>query len=612
MLHIPPLFDKLLSLSGGFSEALGSYSFEQGFYGELATLGSLDHNGRDDLLNSKLIILWATDPANTVANTPTSWFLIQARDKGAKIVCIDTRYTDTAAMLAHQWIPIIPGTDCAMMIAIAYVMIKENLQDQRFLDAYTVGFDKFKEYVIGKEDGVPKTPAWAEAITSVPASTIERFAREFAATKPAALLTGISAVRTALGEQYQRAAITLAAMTGNIGKSGGGTGGRSWTIMSMLPPLKTGWYMTDIENPLMKGRPIPKNFLPRRPDYFLGAGSVWQAKMADALIHGKAGGFSADYKLLFIVNHNFLNQCVNINKTVEAMKKLEFIVTVEQFMTPTAKWSDVVLPACTFLERNDLVNKEGAIFFGCQNKAIEPVGESKSQFDIVKGLAAKLGISEFENVTEEGLLRQIANGSDITDYDAFREKVIHRVDAYGRPYIGFKKQIEDPEHNPFPTPSGKIEIYSQQLADFNDPLMPPIPKYIETWESRNDPLAKKYPLQLLTTHFRRRAHSQFETIPWLRETQIQGIQMNPADALARDIDDGDMVRVFNDRGATMLPAIITRRIMRGVVAIPQGAWYDPDENGVDRAGSSNVLTKDEISPGGGYITNTCLVQVEKA
>jgi anaerobic dimethyl sulfoxide reductase subunit A len=212
-LHNPLPIMKVLSLLGGFSTSWGFFSFEQGIYGELATLGALDGSGRDDILNSRLIILWASDPANTVAHTNSGWYLAQAREKGARIITVDPRYTDTAAAFADQWIPIVPGTDCAMMIAMAYVMVKENLHDQKFLDAHTLGFDKFKAYVLGDEDGIPKTPQWAEAITSVPASTIERLAREYATVKPAALITGIAPGRTAYGEQYHRAAITLAAMT---------------------------------------------------------------------------------------------------------------------------------------------------------------------------------------------------------------------------------------------------------------------------------------------------------------------------------------------------------------------------------------------------------------
>jgi anaerobic dimethyl sulfoxide reductase subunit A len=612
-LHGPLPIIKVLSLIGGFSTSWGLYSFEQGLYAELATLGTLDGNGRDDILNSNLIVLWACDPANTVAHTNTSWYLAQARDKGIKIIAIDPRYTDTAATFADQWISIIPGTDCALMIAMAYVILKENLQDQAFLDKYTIGFDGFEAYVMGRNDGIPKTSEWAKKITSIPTSTIEDLARNYATTKPASLITGISAGRSARGEQYHRAAITLAAMTGNIGKPGGTAGIRSWMSVSVLPALKKGVLMMDVLNPILKGPPTDfKNFLPARASRFGGVGHVATPKVPDALLKGKAGGYPADYKLLFILNTNYPNQYLNLNKAVAALKKMEFVVTLEQFMSPAAKWSDIVLPTTTFLERNDVTESERLTYFGFQNKCIEPLGETKSHFQIAKDLAAKLGFSEFEDITEEGILRDVVvKESAIPDYDEFKKKSVYQVHSFKEPHVAFRKEIEDPENHPFPTPSGKIEIYSQQLADMNDPDLPPIPKYIEPWEGPRDPLSRKYPLQLITIHPRRRAHTQGETIPWLRETQVQGVQINPADALSRGIADGDRVKVTNDRGTTELPAIVTRRIKKGVVAIPEGAWYDPDKEGVDQGGGPNVLTRDEPSPGGGYVTNSCLVEVKR-
>ncbi len=610
-LHGATPFTKVLSLIGGFSKHWGFNSFEQGIFAELATFGTLyDRNGRDDLLNSRLIILWACDPAITVHDTNTTWYLTQAREKGIKIIVIDPRYTDTAATYADQWVPIIPGTDTALMIAMAYVMISEQLQDQDFLAAYTVGFDKFRDYVLGTEDGVPKTPAWAEAITSVPAATIVELARDYARTKPAALITGIAAGRTAYGEQYHRAAMTLAAMTGNIGIPGGNAAGRSWTALGMYPFLKKGALLPGLENPAENGYPVFKNFLPARKQYQRGVGMMPGGRVADALCKGKAGGYPADYKLLLIVNANYPNQSPDINKSVQALKKMEFVCAVEQFMTPAAQWADLVLPSCTFLERNDFTVGEGVPFFGVQNQAITPQGETRSHLEMAVGLAAKLGLTLFDDMTEEGILREMIAKTVIPDYDAFLETGLHRV-PLAEPYVAFRKEIEDPVNHPFPTPSGKIEIYSQQLAEMEDPGLPPVPKYVEAWEGRNDPLAAQYPLQLVTVQCRRRAHTQNETLPWLRELQKQELQISPADAFSRGIKDGDPVKVFNGRGAIALPARITQRIMPGVVAIPAGAWYDPDAEGVDRGGNPNVLLKSTASPGGGFITNTCLVQVER-
>jgi anaerobic dimethyl sulfoxide reductase subunit A len=334
--------------------------------------------------------------------------------------------------------------------------------------------------------------------------------------------------------------------------------------------------------------------------------------MADAILKGRSGGYPADYKLLFVVNCSYLNQCANTNKIVEALKKLEFIVLQEQFMTPTTKYADILLPTNTFLERNDLTTGGIGPFYGYMNKAIDSVGESKSHFEIATELAARLGITDFSDKTEEEWLREpVEECKDIPNYETFRKDGVHKV-KLARPYVCFQEQIEDPANNPFPTPSGKIELYSQQLADTGNPMLPPIPKYIEAWESHNDPLAEKYPLQLVTTHTRRRAHTQFDNLPWLRELYPQAITINTADAEARGIKDGDMVRAFNDRGEMIIPATVTERIMRGVVDIPQGAWYDPDDNGIDRGGCANILTKDVASPGGAFPSNTCLVQVQKA
>ena len=196
------------------------------------------------------------------------------------------------------------------------------------------------------------------------------------------------------------------------------------------------------------------------------------------------------------------------------------------------------------------------------------------------------------------------------NYDSFREKGIYRLDL-PEPHVAFKGEIEDPANNPFPTPSGKIEIFSQEIADWNHPMIPPVPKYIETWEGRNDPLAEKYPLQLITSHFKTRAHTQFHNVPWLRELETQAVLINSVDAQARGIKDGDRVVAFNDRGKTLITARVTEGIMPGVVDIPEGAWYDPDEKGVDRGGCCNVLTRDEMSPGGAFCTNTALVEVQK-
>jgi len=612
-LHGNPEIERLLNLLGGCTVAWSFPSFEGGVFASLATYGTMtDISAKDDLVNSKLLIMWAWDPANTICGTNSTWYLGQAMEAGIKIISIDPRYTDSTATFANQWIPIRPGTDAAMLVAMAYVIIDRNLQDQAFLDTYTIGFDKFKEYVLGIEDGVPKTPTWAESITGVPADTIEKLAVDYATTKPAALLCGIAPGRTAYGEQYHRVAITLAAMTGNIGIQGGSAAGRVWTSgIGGYPFLRMGRHVRGAPNPAEQDAPQRQTYIQGSFPKSRSTIHVHTAQIADAILKGKEGGYAADYKLLYTVSASYPNQYPDINKSVQALQKLEFIVVHEQFMTPGAMLADIVLPTSTSFERNDVTSGFGTPMFGYMNKVIEPLYECKSNYEIAIELAERLGITDFSNMAEDEALREIMKRSSVPDYDEFKKQGFHKVSP-PEPYVPFEEQINDPANHPFPTPSGKIEIYSQRLADMNHPQMPPIPKYIEPWEGPTDALREKYPLQLITTHFKRRAHSQWETIPWLRELAEQAVSINPIDAEPRGISNGDEVLVYNDRGKTVLPARVTERIMPGVVDMPQGAWYKPDENGVDRGGSANVLTKDEPSPAGAFPSNTCLVQIKKA
>jgi anaerobic dimethyl sulfoxide reductase subunit A len=316
--------------------------------------------------------------------------------------------------------------------------------------------------------------------------------------------------------------------------------------------------------------------------------------------------------MLYLVTNNYVNQYGDSNKIVRALRSLEFMVTQEQVMSATARYADVILPANTFLERNDVTTGAVAPFYGYQNQVVAPAGESKSHLEIVLALAHRLGITEFDEMTEDGWLRcLVAENRDIADYEAFRRAGIHKL-TLSAPVVAFEQQIRDPDHYPFPTPSGKIEIFSQDLADLEDPQIPPIPQYHEPREGINDPLVGKYPLQLLTPHTKFRAHSQFDGLPWLRELYTNEVTLSTADAAVRDIRDGDIVRIFNDRGEIVVPARVTERIMSGVVSVAEGAWYDPDEDGIDRGGCANVLTGDFTSPGGAFCSSSALVQVVKS
>jgi len=610
-LHTAGTLGKALSMFGGYTASYGNISSEGAVWAVMATYGDvMVGNSRPDMLNSKLIIMWGWDPVRMISGSDTIGMLIKAKEKGIPIISIDPRYHDSAQTLASEWIPIIPGSDAAMMIAMAYVMIQQDLQDQAFLDKYTVGFDKFRDYVMGKEDGIAKTPEWASVICGVPAAKITELARLYAKTKPACLMDCQGPARAEYGEQYNRCAITLTAMTGNVGKPGGSACGglmgipyghmfRSAGVPGVKNPVEAGGSS-------IRGTLDVKLRLERR----IHVNRWW-----DAFLQGKAGGYPADIKAAWFAGGNPLNQHGNANKGVKALKSLEFSVVQDFFLTPTARYADIVLPVKTFAEKNDLTRPWPSGPYLCfANQAIEPLGECKSDWEIGNLLAAKLGFANFNTMNEDQWLRAfVATHPEykehIKDYDEFKKQGIHRIELT-EPYIAFRKQIDDPEHNPFQTPSGKIEIYSQRLADLNSPLTPPIPKYIsEGREDKNSSLTKKYPLQLISPHPRVRVHSTLQNVDWLDEVDPHLMWINPVDAVHRGIRNGDEVFVFNDRGKIAIKAWVTKRIIPGVISIYEGKWFNPDANGIDRGGCVNTLTDDVYSPGGATVIKPVMVEV---
>ncbi|MDX2446113.1 MAG: molybdopterin-dependent oxidoreductase [Desulfobacterales bacterium] len=549
---------RLLAQFGGYTTHYGNISSEGAVWASLTQYGSvMVGNSREDMLSSKLIILWGWDPARMISGTNTMHHLIKARENGARIIAIDPRYHDTAATVADEWIPIYPSTDTAMMVAMAHVMITEGLHDQPFLDTYTVGFEKFQAYVMGEEDGVQKTPAWAAEITGVPADTIVRIARLYAGTKPAALMDCQGPARSAMGEQYNRCASTLCAMTGNVGRSGGSAGGGLMGIpighmfrMSAIPPGKN---PVELDGPKVKGTLDIRLRVAKR---------IHINKLFDAILKGKTGGYPADIKMMWSMCNNYVNQTGNSNKAHRALKQLDFLAVNELFLTATARYADIVLPVTTAAERSDLTRPwPSGPYFTFVNRALEPLGECKSDLDITAEVAERLGVKDFNPFAEDDILKMFVENNPetaplIPDFDKFRREGIHRV-VLEKPIVAFQKQIEDPENHPFETPSGKIEIFSQRVADLDNPLCPPIPKYMQVPEDRSDPLAEKYPLQLLTPHPKNRVHSELYKVEWLREVELHQAWINPVDATARGITDGDEIYGSNDRGRVMIPAWVT-------------------------------------------------------
>ena len=598
VLHHVLAFHSLLCRFGGYTAPWGYISCEGNAFAEGVTFGKsakLSYTGHtpDEYLEARLILMWGWNPATTEMGSNISLALARAREKGARIIAVDPRYTDSAAAFSHQWVPIRPGTDAAVMVAMAHVIITENLHDLDFIHNHASGFDAFRDYVLGLEDGVPKTPQWAESISGAQATTIAALARDYAREKPAVLGNGFGPGRSALGEQYHRMAAVLETITGNLRLEHYAPSARDFRFVPPFPFQP---------NLVEEGAPPRWNALPSRGPSVNSSARVNVSSFADAILKGKAGGYPADYKFLWLSNTNYLNQLGNINKAVQAFQKPEFVLVTEQFMTATARQADIILPVCTFLERWDLMPPLELFSskrrdYTVLNKAIEPLGESRSQLEICQALAVKLGITDYPQQSDEELIRQIVAGA--TEKNDLKPKE------------SLKEQPSGPARPQLRTPSGKVELSSGIAARMNHPQIPAVPGYLETWEGLNDPLAEKYPLQLISPHFKRRAHSQFDNLPWLRELQVQAISINSRDAEARGINEEDLVRVFNDRGEVRIPARVTERIMPGVVALPQGAWYHPDEHGIDHGGSANVLTRSTTSPGGAFASHTALVQIEK-
>ncbi len=619
---------RLMRLHGGYTDYYNSYS--TACYNSVRPyITGGKGNSADDVLNSKLIVLFGDNSVVTRSGGDNfGQYLLEAKNQGIKIICVDPMLTDTAVATEAEWIPIYPGTDVALIAALSLVMVKEGLYDKQFMEKYAVGFDEdtlppntpknssWMAYIDGDADGVEKTPEWAAKITGIPADRIVRLAREIATTKPCAMFQGWGWQRRAYGEQPVRALPVLAAMTGNFAINGGGPGlrpsGLTFPMGKMpLPP-----------NPVKGKIPVFK-----WPD-FITRGTEMTDGPKDRVKDVKR--LKANMK--FMWNHGgntIINQHSDINMTKKILadeSKLEFIVVVDNNMTPSAKFADILLPETTSFEIESILTGEGhgekgstawAIF---NHKLIEPLYESKEIYWICDQLANRLGIGEQfrdgHKNKQAWLLDMVAEAKkkipDFPSYEEFKKMGVYKIKA-DKPIIAFEAFVKDPGKNPLKTPTGKIEVYSPHLAAQNDPgEIPAIPKYIPEWEGVSDPLREKFPLLMVSAHAIQRSHSTFDNIDYLQEAHPQAFWINTVDAGKRGIKNGDQVKVFNDRGEVHLPAFVTNRVRPGVSNMPQGAWYTPDAKGIDTRGSANVLSKYHPTPfAKGNPQHTNLVQVEK-
>ena len=603
MLHGWGVPKRFMYRFGGCTELWSNMSAEAEIFAVRMTFGAkADYKsaGREptDYVNSKLILMWGWSPADGTFGTGTQQYLKEAKRRGVRIVCVDPRRTRTSQLLADEHIFIRPSTDAAALIAMAYVIVSEGLHDQAYCDRHVLGFDEahlppeapkgasYRSYLMGENDGVPKTPEWAAERCGIPAETIRRLAIEFASAKPAALQCGYAPGRTTFGEQFHRAAYALAAITGNIGIAGGNTGvSNGATGRAGINSFPAGM------NPINS--------------------KVATALLADLLARGRSGGYPADIKMIYSAGGDLFNQCPNAGKIAASLSGVEFIVVQDHFLTPTARHADIVLPATTFWERNDVHTPwAGAGHYAIfMKQAISPMYECRNDMDIFADLARRVGIEDYNDKSEMEWLRALTADA-VDDFEAFTENGVARF-APPQDAVAYAAQIRDPENQRFTTPSGKIEVYSTALAANPDPYglgrIPAIPTWIEPVQAD-----AKYPLMLCSPKSRARTHSIHGNQPLLARIDPDDVWMNPADAAARGISDHDIVRVFNDRGSTLLPVKVTPRIAPGVVSIKEGAWFTPNRQGVDTHGCANVLSDDRAAPSGATTYNTNLVDVEVA
>jgi len=548
----------------------------------------------------------------------THRWLEKLQEKGLKVVSITPLKDDTAHFLDADWIAPRPGTDVAMMLGIAHTLIAEGLHDEDALARYASGFDKFRPYVMGETDGQPKTPEWAAAICEVDAKTIRGLARRMAAGRT---MIGVaySLQRAEHGEQSYWMAATLAAMLGQIGLPGGGCGFGYGSMHGHGNPVNH--YAAPA---LASGENPARSFIPvaRISDMLLNPGKPYQFNGMDRTY--------PDIHLVYWCGGNPFHHHQDLNRLVKAWQKPDTIIVNEIWWTATARHADIVLPATSTLERNDIGASSGDRFVMAMQKAVEPIGDSRNDHDIFSGLAKRLGfLDRFnEGRTEEEWLRHLYNISrqqaakqkiELPDFDAFWEQGYAEVPEPDEHMTAFSAFREDPAGNPLSTPSGKVEIFSETIDGYGYDDCPGHPVWLEPEEWLGGERAKSFPLHMMSNQPVTKLHAQMDHGKVSRESKIQGrepVHLNPGDAEVRGIKAGDIVRVYNDRGHLLAGAVLSDDVRPGVIRLSTGAWYDPAEPGspgsLDKHGNPNVLTPDRGTSrlAQGPIAHSALVEVE--
>lgn len=539
------------------------------------------------------------------------------RAAGVEFVNVSPLRDDMPDWLGAQWLPVVPNSDTAMMLALAHTLLTEGLHDRDFLARYCVGFASFERYLLGHDDGQAKSAEWAAPLCGIAGETLKALARRMAAG-PTLISVSWSLQRADHGEQPFWAAIALAAMLGQIGLPGGGIGFGYNAVHGI------GNDTADfIWESVPQGENKVRRFIPvaRIADLLLRPG--------DTIDYDGQPLTFPDIRLVYWVGGNPFHHHQDINRLLRAWRRPETIVAHDFVWSALARHADIVLPATTTLERNDIAAARFDRHVTAMRRAVAPVGESRSDFEIFAGIARRLGLGDAytEGRDEMAWLRHLyarsraryaARGITLPEFDTFWESG-RIATPPAAPSVLFGAFRADPEANPLATPSGKIEIYSATIAQFGYHDCRGHPTWFAPKEWAGAPLAQRYPLHLLSNQPRTRLHSQFDHGAASRDGKVAGrepVRLHPSDAARRGIADGTVVRVFNARGACLAGAVISDAVRPGVVQLATGAWYDPAEPGHAGTlcvhGNPNVLTRDEPCSrlSSGPPANSALVEVE--
>ncbi len=638
---------RAVAMHGNFIKKVGDYSTGAGQTILPYVLGSTEVYAQgtswsEILENSDNIILWANDP---VKNLQVGWacethesfeYLEQLKEKVAKkeinVISVDPVKNKTQRYLENDHLYVNPQSDVAFMLGLAHTLYTEDLHDKKFIETYCLGFDDFIQYVMGEtKDKVEKTPEWAAEICGISADKIREFARMLVGGRTQ-LLFGWCIQRQEHGEQPYWMGAVLAAMIGQIGLPGGG--------------VSYGHHYSSIGVP-STGFAGPGGF-PRNPDEapkwdnndFNGYSStIPVARWVDSILEpGKEIRYNGskvklpDVKMMVVSGCNPWHHHQDRNKMKKAFQKLQTVVTIEFAWTATCRFSDIVLPACTQWERNDIdlygsYSGRGMI---AMQRLVDPLFQSKTDFDIFTELTRRFGrhkeytrgMDEMEWVRDlYAQCRKSNEGKfDMPEFDEFWDKGYFDA-GKGKPWVRHAAFREDPEINALGTPSGFIEITSRKIDRYGYEHCQGHPMWFEKTErSHGGPGSEKHPYWLQSCHPDKRLHSQMCESEEFRATYaVQGrepIYINPIDAKAKGIKNGDVVRVFNDRGQLLAGAVVMDSYPQGVVRIEEGAWYGPLNEkigAIDTYGDPNTLTMDIGSSELAQATsaNTCLVNFER-